>query len=58
MNNELQVISTDVQRTSMPRKAYHSPRLEDYGAVNELTRSGPPQLPYVGDAGIGYTSIN
>lgn len=58
MNNELPVVSANVQLTSKPRKAYHSPRLEDYGAVNELTRSGPPVLPYNSDGPIGYTSLN
>ncbi len=26
--------------TQKARKPYHTPRMEDYGAVNELTRSG------------------
>jgi hypothetical protein len=26
--------------TQKPRKPYHTPRIEDYGAVNELTRGG------------------
>ena len=38
------------------RKQYHVPRVEDYGDVNELTRSGPPALPYYSDGQSGYTS--
>ena len=26
--------------TQKERKPYHTPRMEDYGAVNELTRNG------------------
>lgn len=33
--------SPDAQRAAKPRKPYHTPRMEDYGAVNELTRSAP-----------------
>lgn len=28
------------QPEAKTRKPYHTPRMEDYGAVNELTRSG------------------
>lgn len=28
------------QPAPQPRKPYHTPKLEDYGAVNELTHSG------------------
>ena len=34
------------------RKPYHTPRLENYGVVSELTRSGGP-VP-VGDGVSGY----
>lgn len=33
------VIDAD-QLFSKPRRAYHTPHLTDFGAVNELTRSG------------------
>jgi hypothetical protein len=33
-------VTTQTAATSKSRKPYHTPRLEDYGAVNELTRSG------------------
>ena len=38
------------------RKPYHTPQIEDYGAVNELTRSAPFTGPFIPDAGAGYTS--
>mgnify|MGYP001178256769 CR=1 FL=1 len=56
MNNTSSPSSTDAPRVAKPRKSYHTPRMEDYGAVNELTRSGPPTPPYTSDGGIGYTS--
>ena len=43
-----------VQNPRQPRKPYHTPRLEDYGAVNELTRSGGSKF----FDGPGYSSIN
>ncbi len=33
------------------RKAYHTPRLEDYGEVGVLTRTLEGPLPYYGDGG-------
>lgn len=41
--------------SSTPRKPYHSPKMEDYGAVNDLSRSGAPN--FYGDFGVGYSSI-
>lgn len=40
MNNTSSSSSTDTPRVAKPRKPYHTPRLENYGAVNELTRGG------------------
>lgn len=40
MNNTSLSSSTDTLRIAKPRKSYHTPRMEDYGAVNELTRGG------------------
>lgn len=40
MNNTSLPSSTDAPRVAKPRKSYHTPRMEDYGAVNELTRGG------------------
>lgn len=37
------------------RRTYHAPRIEDYGAVNELTRSGPQAQFQDGQS--GYTSF-
>lgn len=33
-------IVKDTQPATKPHKAYHAPRLTDFGPVNELTRSG------------------
>ena len=44
-----------VQNPSQPRKSYHTPRLEDFGAVNELTRSGSGESK-VPDS-LGYSSL-
>jgi len=41
---------------SKPRKPYHAPRMEDYGAVNELTRSNP--FPEGSDGPSSYTSLS
>jgi len=46
--------ATDVVQKPSQRKPYHTPRMEDYGAVNELTRSGG--LAKYSDASAGYTS--
>lgn len=43
------------QPAPQPRKPYHTPKLEDYGAVNELTRSGNDDTQPL-DGAIGYTS--
>lgn len=40
MNTEGTSQVSTTARTPKQRRAYHSPRVEDYGAVNELTRSG------------------
>jgi hypothetical protein len=44
-----------VQNQRQPRKPYHTPRLEDYGAVNELTRSGAGKYT---DGIASYSSVN
>jgi len=38
------------------RKAYHTPRMDDYGAVSELTRSGPHESLYHGDGELLYNA--
>ena len=39
-------------------KSYHAPRIEDYGAVNELSKSAPDTAPYnIGDGVTSYSSI-
>ena len=40
MKNELSTGAMEVQSATKPRKTYHTPRMENYGAVNELTRGG------------------
>lgn len=40
MNTEVTNSATAAPRRPQQRRTYHSPRMEDYGAVNELTRSG------------------
>lgn len=40
MKNELSTGATEVSSAPKPRKAYHTPRIENFGAVNELTRGG------------------
>lgn len=40
MKNEVSTGLTEARDVAKPRKAYHTPRLENYGAVNELTRGG------------------
>jgi len=37
------------------RKPYHAPKMESYGAVSALTRSGTP--PGFDDAQLGYNSV-
>ncbi len=39
MNTESTSPASTIRPTPKQRKSYHSPRVEDYGAVNELTRS-------------------
>ena len=41
--------------TQKARKPYHTPRMEDYGAVNELTRSG--DTPAGSDGPFNYSSV-
>jgi hypothetical protein len=43
------------QETTKARKPYHTPKLENYGAVSELTRSGPTDI--FSDFATGYSSI-
>lgn len=38
------------------RKAYHTPRMDDYGAVSELTRSGDPLSIFNSDGHLVYNS--
>lgn len=40
MKNETSTGLTAASEVAKPRKVYHTPRMENYGAVNELTRSG------------------
>lgn len=40
MNTEGTGQASTTVRTPKQRRTYHSPHIEDYGAVNELTRSG------------------
>jgi hypothetical protein len=48
--------NTTSQKPSVKqRRPYHAPRLEDYGAVNELTRSSASGS-YSADAPTFYTS--
>ncbi len=56
MKNELTTGAIEVQDAAKPRKAYHTPRIENYGAVNELTRSGTPPPWTTPDGSDGYTS--
>ena len=56
MKNETSTDLTAASEVAKPRKVYHTPRMENYGAVNELTRSGAPTLPYNSDGLGGYTS--
>ncbi len=56
MDSKLSTNATEVQNPAKARKPYHAPRIEDYGAVNELTRGGlnsgyPDEVP-------GYNSQN
>jgi len=53
MKNEASTVSTAASEVAKPRKAYHTPRLENYGAVNELTRSGAN--PSLTDGGASYS---
>ncbi|WP_129673309.1 hypothetical protein [Candidatus Chloroploca sp. Khr17] len=48
--------SPDAQHAAKPRKPYHTPRMEDYGAVNELTRSASYTGSFESDLALGYTS--
>ena len=56
MNNTSSSSSTDAPRVAKPRKPYHTPRMENYGAVNELTRGGIPGPYNPGDGPAFYTS--
>lgn len=54
MQNATTPVPTPAQKA---RKAYHAPRVEDYGAVNELTRSSPTPPNYdPSDGPTFYTS--
>ena len=39
-------------------KAYHAPRIEDYGAVNELSKSAPDTAFYINDGSTFYSSTD
>lgn len=55
-DSSVQITSAVQKQTpAKARKPYHTPRLENYGTVSELTRSGVPAA-YL-DAGTGYSSI-
>ena len=43
------------QTATKTRKAYHTPTMENYGAVSELTRSSIPN-PYLFDGQVGYNA--
>lgn len=38
------------------RKAYHTPRMDDYGEVSELTRSGHHESLFHGDGALLYNA--
>ena len=40
--SNLSTQKSTVQTEPLAKKSYHTPRLEDFGAVNELTRTSPP----------------
>lgn len=40
MDNKLPTGAPAIQNPTRVRKSYHTPRIENYGAVNELTRGG------------------
>ena len=55
MNSNPERRSVD-QPAEKRRRPYHAPRIEDYGAVNELTRSAPFGN-YNPDGTTSYTSV-
>lgn len=55
MKNELSTGATEVPNAAKSRKAYHTPRIENYGAVNELTRSSATIGPINPDGSTQYT---
>lgn len=58
MNTEDTSQVSTTARTPKQRKTYHSPRIENYGAVNELTRSSISGSYDVTDGTTFYTSAN
>lgn len=61
MSNSLTEMAITVQNQTPPeakqRKAYHKPRMEHYGAVSELTRTGTYN-PNTFDGIFYYSSAN
>ena len=58
MNTEVTSQVSTTTRIPKQRRAYHSPRIEDYGAVNELTRSSILGSYDITDGPTFYTSAN
>ncbi len=57
MNSEVTTQIAPRARAQKERKVYHSPQVEDYGAVNELTRSGTGAYSFPVDGPSYYTSV-
>jgi hypothetical protein len=54
MAEELNLEAHDDTTASPEKRSYHAPVLREHGSVNDVTRSGPTEVPDTEDSATGY----